>query len=582
MMDAPDRADTRPTHLTTFTIKAAGQVLDASMGIISIEIHREVNRVPKALVVLQDGDAATQSFAASEGETLIPGVEIEILGGYSSGETTLFKGIITRHRVELSSRTGSHLLVEARDPAFRMTLGRRSRNFTDVTDADVMEQLIGMHEGLSAEVTATTLTHPQLVQHQVSDWDFLVMRAELAELCVLCLDGTVKVAPPAVAGRAASAAIFGAGMFAAELEINAESQFTAVQAAAWDTAKQELVTVECDDVPTPGPGDLAGTDLARVGKSTATLRHSGPRDQAALDGWAASRMGRARRAAVRGKVCVQGTEALIPGTLIELGGLGRRFNGLGFVSGVRHRLGRGDWKSEAFIGLDPRAHAERFDVAAPGAGGMLPPVQGLQIGVVVALEGDPSGEERIQLRLPTITETDGLLWARQARPDAGQKRGAAFRPEIGDEVVVGFLDADPRDPVILGALHSSNKPSPIPAADLNHEKGIITRSGMRLHWNDDTVVTTIDTPGGNRILLSEEDEGIVIEDQNGNKVEMNADGLLLESPKDVKLVARGAVKIEGNNLELVAKASFKAEGSGGAEIKSDAITVIKGAMVKIN
>src|SRR5690606_37348597 len=133
------------------------------------------NRVPKATIVLLDGDAAKQTFARSEEATLIPGVEVEILGGYSSEESTLFKGIVVRQRIEVGLRGGSRLTVELRDPVFRMTLGRRSRNFSEVSDSEVMEQLIGLNAGLTADVTATSLKHQQVVQHQISDWDFLVM-----------------------------------------------------------------------------------------------------------------------------------------------------------------------------------------------------------------------------------------------------------------------------------------------------------------------------------------------------------------------------------------------------------------------
>jgi Rhs element Vgr protein len=581
-LDIPGLADSRPAHLTTFTVKAAGTDLGGEYKIVSIEIRREVNRVPRATLVLIDGDAAAQTFAHSEEDTLIPGVEVEILGGYSSDEATLFKGVVTRHRIEVMQRGGSRLTVEMCDPVFRMTLGRRSRNFSDVTDSDVMETVIGMHAGLSAEVTPTAVPHPQIVQHQVSDWDFLVMRAEMAGYAVIAVDGAVKVAPPAQAGAAVSTAIFGQGLFSAEVELDAESQFTAVETGAWDAANQELTTAEADDAVTPGPGNLTGADLAATGGVGAALRHPGARDQAMLDQWAAAGIGRARRAAVRGRLRVQGTEALLPGTLLELGGLGSRFNGLGFVSGVRHRLGRGDWLTDVIIGTDPRAHAEKFAVAAPGAGGTLPPVQGLQIGVVVALQDDPAGEDRIQVRLPAITETDGLVWARQALLDAGDGRGTSFRPEIGDEVVLGFLDADPRDPVIIGAMHSSAKPTPIAGADDNHEKGIVTRSGMRVHWNDDTVVATIDTPNGNRIVLSEEDGSLLVEDENANKIEMTSDGIAMESPGDIKLKATGDVKIEGVNVELKASATVKAEGSGGAELTSSGSTVVKGSVVQIN
>jgi Rhs element Vgr protein len=582
MASLPGLGDSRPTHLTTFTVKADGEPLPQTYGIVSIEIRRELNRVPKATIVLLDGDPSAQTFAVSEEEALVPGVEVEILGGYSSEETTLFKGVVTRHRVEVHRRGGSHLIVELRDPVFKMTLARRSRNFADVTDSDIIEQLIGMHDGLTADVAATTLSHPQIVQHQVSDWDFLVMRSEMAGLAVACVDGTVSVAAPAPAGTAAAAAIFGQGLIAAELELDSESQLQTVEAGAWDMANQELITSEAEDSPTPLPGDISGSKLAETTAGKSALRHSGARDQGAVDQWAAAAMGWARRSAVRGRVHVQGTEALLPGVLIELGGLGSRFNGIGLVSGVRHRLGRGDWVTEALIGSDPRPHHERFPVDAPGAGGTIPPVRGLQIGIVSALEGDPAGEDRIEIRLATVTETDGLVWARQALADAGDARGSAFRPEIGDEVVVGFLDADPRDPVILGALHSSGKPSPIPGSDDNHEKGIVTRSGMRIHWDDDKVVATIDTPKGNSVVLSETDGGITIEDENKNVITMSPDGIGIESAKDITLSAKGDVKIEGINVEVSASASLKAKGSGGAEINSSATTVVKGSLVTIN
>jgi Rhs element Vgr protein len=580
MLDVPGLD--RPTDLTTFTVKAGGRALGADYAVVSIEIRREVNRIPKATIVLIDGDAAAQTFAVSEEDTLVPGAEIEILGGYSSDEATLFKGIVTRHRIEVGRGGGSFLTVEARDAAFRMTLGRRSRNFADVTDADVIEQIVGLNQGVAADVAATSVTHPQIVQHQVSDWDFIVMRAELAGMAVICSDGTVSVAPPKTVGAAETAAIFGQGLFSADLELDAESQFSAVETGAWDMANQELVTAEADDAAAAAAGDIGGADLAGTGGVANALRHPGPLDQAMLDQWAAADIGRARRAALRGKVRVQGNAALAPGVLIELGGLGSRFNGTGYVSGVRHRLGRGDWESEVIVGSDPKPHAERYPVAALAAGGTIPPIHGLHIGIVAALESDPAGEDRIQIRLPGITETDGLLWARHALLDAGDQRGTSFRPELDDEVVVGFLAGDPRYPVVLGALHSSAKPNPIAGADANHEKAIVTRSGMRVHWDDDKVVATIDTPAGNRLVLSEDETAILIEDQNGNKLTLDADGIALDSPKDIVLKAAGDVKIEGTNVELSANASFKASGSGGAEVSSSASTVVKGSLVQIN
>ena len=313
------------------------------------------------------------------------------------------------------------------------------------------------------------------------------------------------------------------------------------------------------------------------------MRHSGARDQASLDGWAAGRLQRSRLAAIRGVVEVQGTELPVPGALVELKGLGARFNGLALVSGVRHELGRGDWMTTLQLGLDPRRlHERRPQAAAPAAAGRIPPVSGLQIGVVSALENDPAGEDRIEVRLVTVSETDGLVWARIAAFDAGGDRGAVFRPEIGDEVVLGFIDDDPRDPVVLGALHSSAKAAPIPGSDDNHEKGYVSRAGMKLVFDDDKPSVTIETPGGALLRLDDDAGSLELADQNGNVVKMESSVLKITAAADFKVKATGNVTIEGVNVDLKASAAAGVNGSASAKLESSGQTTVKGSVVMIN
>lgn len=574
--------DGSPTHLTTFEIKADGRSLGGEYRIVAIEIRREINRIPKASIRLLDGSAADQTFAHSEEATLIPGVEIEILGGYSSEHSTLFKGPIVRHRIEIGAHGGSHLIVEAHDPAFRMTLGPRSHKYTDATDAEIIETIIDRHAGLRADVSSTALKHPQLVQHQMSDWDFLVARAESAGLDVLCIDGEVRVAPPPVKGKAKGIAVFGQGLLAAELELDASEQVLAVEVGAWSSPQQAWLNARTEDVVTPGPGDLSGSALAAAAAATSVRSLAAEPDLAQLEQAAAAEMGRIRHAAVRGQVRIQGRPELLPGTLLQLGGLGHRFNGTALVSAVRHRLGHGDWITELTIGSSPRTHGERYPRTSSRAIDCSATLPGLQIGTVAALADDPAGEGRIQIHLPSIGSGDDLLWARQALLDAGNGRGSCWRPEIGDEVLVGFLAADPRHPVILGGLHSSAKPSAIEANDDNNEKAIVTRSGMRIHWDDDKRIATIDTPKGNQIVLSEKDESVLIADQHGNRLEFKNDGIELESKGDLRVKAHGDINVEGKQIELKAKAGLKAQATGSAELSSHSTTVVKGQLVQIN
>jgi uncharacterized protein involved in type VI secretion and phage assembly len=206
----------------------------------------------------------------------------------------------------------------------------------------------------------------------------------------------------------------------------------------------------------------------------------------------------------------------------------------------------------------------------------------LQIGIVTRLEGDPTGDDRIQVKLPVVSADDDGVWARLACLDAGDSRGIFFRPEIGDEVVVGLLENDPRNPIVMGMLHSSAKPVPVPISDDNHEKGYVSRSEMKLIFNDDKKSVTLQTPAGKMLAIDEDDGSIKLEDENGNKIVMNSDGITIESAKDLKLKASGDIKLEGVNVENTAQANFKADGSAGAELTSSAILKIKGSLVQIN
>ena len=312
------------------------------------------------------------------------------------------------------------------------------------------------------------------------------------------------------------------------------------------------------------------------------LKHGGLVSEQELQAWADAAAVKSSLSKIRGRVRCQGFSEIKPGDTIDLEGVGDRFYGNMFVSGVAHQFADNQWTTDIHVGLSPDWFSQSEKIIDRKASGLLPGINGLQIGVVSDLE-DPDGEDRVKVKLPIINPGAEGVWSRMASLDAGDNRGAYFRPEIDDEVVVGFLNDDPRDPIVLGMLNSSAKPAPITGSNDNHEKGFVTRSEMKVIFNDDEVSTTIETPNGNKIVLSDQDGGIFIEDENGNKMEMTSSGILIESASDMTIKAAGEITVEsGTNMTLTAGAQFKAEGSAGAELSSGAIAVVSGSLVQIN
>lgn len=576
--------------LVTYDLVVDGSALNPAYQVLSICVTKEVNRIPVSVIVLRDGEAAEREFALSNSNDFIPGNKIEIKIGRDGHNATVFKGLIIKHRVRVRENGASELVVECRDESVKMSIGRHSHYYEESKDSEVMEQIIRRYAGLSSDVEPTSLVHRELVQHHCTDWDFVLSRAEVNGRLVVADGGTVEIKKPETNQEPAIQVAYGETLLEFEAEMDARTQWKSVEAQAWDYSNQTMFQSTSDRVPVIEPGNLAGARLAQaVNLQKFEFRHSGQLLEAELRQWTDAAMLKSRLAKICGRAKFLGFAAIKPGQLVEIQGIGGRFNGRALVSGVRHTVGNGAWDTHIQFGVGhPWFHQAEAIADAP-ASGLLPSIHGLQIGKVVQLQDDPDGEHRILVRLPIIDNAARGIWARVATLDAGEQRGSFFRPEIDDEVIVGFVNDDPRDAIVLGMLHSKAKPAPIRAQDVNHEKAFVTRSKMRIHFNDDTKTITISTPGGNSITLDEASKSIVITDQNSNKIELKPSGITVDCPKDITVKAGGKIEIKATTqltmsaaqMSLAAQGSLEVKGAA-VKVEASGITQVKGSLVQIN
>lgn len=581
------------------SVSANGSALAEVVQLISLTVTRAVNTVPSARLVFADGDMPEKTFPLSDSADFKPGAAIKVSAGYGDGEETLFEGIVVKHALKFSGHNDARLVVECRDKAVRLTVGRKNANFVDQKDSDIISKLASAG-GLSADVQATDIQHGELVQHYSSDWDFIVTRAEANGLLVIATDGALAAKPPATSGEATLKLTYGQDLIEFQAEMDARTQYASAQAVAWDM-KNQAVVLGSDASPASlnVQGDLDSAALAEVvGLASYRLQTAAPVSKEMLTQWAKALQLKSGLARIRGRMSFQGSAKAKVGELIELEGVGTRFSGKVFVSGLTHEIRDGNWITEAEFGVAPNWFAERSDVQAPPAAGLLPGVQGLHVGVVMKLDEDPDGEQRIQVSTPVLQpETDGV-WARLLKFHGSNGFGAFFLPEIGDEVVLGYFNDDPSHPVILGSLYSSKQVPPYPLEAKNNIKAIVTRCLSKIEFNEEDKVITITTPGKNRIVLSDKDKSILLQDQNDNKVELNPGGITLDSPKDIKITAKGTITLDavgqigitskadvksaGLNVNCEAQVGFAAKGNASAELSAAGQTVVKGAMVMIN
>lgn len=581
------------SEVVGLAIFANGSQIKDSIGVASVFVNNTVNKIPYARIEMLDGDMPHQDFPIGNSDDFKPGSEIKIDAGYGRKKETIFEGIIVKQGIKISGDNDSRLIIECRDKAAKLTLGRRNANFLEKTDSDIIDQLL-KDAGLKTDVHATDVKYEKMVQYYCSDWDFLMSRAEANGLLVITDAGKVSVNPPDTSTAAELKLTYGEDLVELHADVDARSQLPTVESMGWDPDKQALEKDKAPAKELNKQGDLTSAELARVlGLTEFQLQTPAALQPQELKAWAEAQQLKAGLARIRGRMKFQGSASAKPGTLITLEGVGDHFNGDVFVSSVTHQFGQGNWITEAAFGLAADWFAEQRDLVAPPASGLLPGVDGLQIGKVVKTSEDPEKAFRIQIKLPLLNQGGNEaepLWARLASFYASREFGAFFLPEIDDEVLVGFLNGDPTQPVVLGSLFSQKNKTPYEADEKNTTKGIVTSSKLKFEFDEEKKSVTIITPAGNQLVLDDDTKSILIQDQNNNKIALSDSGIVLDSPKDISIKAGGKIEIsatadadvKGMNVNCEAQTGFTAKGNASAELSASGQTTVKGAMVMIN
>ena len=150
-----------------------------------------------------------------------------------------------------------------------------------------------------------------------------------------------------------------------------------------------------------------------------------------------------------------------------------------------------------------------------------------QLATVVS-NNDPLGQGRVMVRFDWQMH-DTTNFIRVMSPDAGgtdaitQNRGYVAVPEVGDQVMVGFVHNNPDRPFVMGGMFHGG--TALGGGVNNHMRSIQTKSGIKVLMNDDEKSVTILDPSGNTYFM----------DGNGN--------ITVTAPKNITFNA-------GENLDI--------------------------------
>ncbi|WP_420590821.1 phage baseplate assembly protein V [Bacterioplanoides sp.] len=588
--------------IVTYLVKVEGKQIPDEYEISSLEINQQVNSISSAVITLKEEYSVNKKYPASASDLFIPGKKLSIEAGYSNQTESIFSGIVVSQSISLDSEEGTMLTVQCKDPAVLMAAARKNGTFQKIKDSAAISKIIGNYSGLTASVSETSVEVPLLQQYYCSDWDFIVTRAEANGLIVVNENGKVSAIKPDADTTSVATVDAEGDLLELSADLNSIGQVASMKASAWDPESQKVIESESEPAGT-GPGNLSSKDIAdAVGSKDPGLLTMSQVSSDDLKSWSAARMVKCTYSKVNATAVTHGNPKLKVGCYLTLGGTGARFDGDHLISAVTHSIEDGTWTSKVELGLSAEWFTEtRRDISAPAASGLLPGIGGLCSAVVKQIHDDPDNGFRIMINLPMFNTDDDGIWARLIQDYASDGAGFFFYPEVGDEVVVGFLNNDPCFPVVLGGVYSGkHKPqSDLTPDEKNSKKAVVTKAGLTLLFNDEDKVVTVKTPGNNSVVLDDKNKKVAIEDQNGNSLVMGDSGITIKSSKNITLQAEqkvslkgdqgvsqeasgGDVAIKGMNVKQSADAELSLEGSATAKIQGGTELSLKGAMVMIN
>ncbi|WP_235581179.1 MULTISPECIES: phage baseplate assembly protein V [unclassified Rhizobacter] len=179
-----------------------------------------------------------------------------------------------------------------------------------------------------------------------------------------------------------------------------------------------------------------------------------------------------------------------------------------------------------------------------------------QLATVSSLD-DPLHANRVQVRLlafDDVAQQDAPMWARVVAPFAGDDRGCCFLPDVGDEVLVLFVQGDARFPLVVGGLWNgaAKAPAAVQSGGRNRYKRIKSKNGIVVTLDDQDGQETLqlETPGGQKLTLKDGPGTVTLEDSNGNSIKLESAGITVNAAAKVTVqaanveVSAGMVKVD--------------------------------------
>ena len=518
------------------------------------QVTFELNKIPFAKFTFIASNPDIDTKADLPTDLLKKGQKIEVKVTVNKKPQTLFKGFIKSIEKSISESCTT-VKIECKDQAYQLTTpSEESDNSTETFKAKLDDFLIQANVTNKIESQGQSWEDEYITRNlHTIPWDYLVGFLDSVGMMVNVRNGEFNALD--ILGAVPEekyAAENGINVFTFSGREDESKKLSKASIEYWDPSSQSMEKIEAEQ---------------EAEKNIKTLTLNESRFQTStMTRMADTFLKRSNHAVIQGELSTFGNLEAKAGDFLSCNKVNKEIDKKKLlISKEYHTFENACWKTEYTLGVGAeQSFTETNSPSVPAQQaqtGQTNSVSGLQIGIVTQIEEDPDNQFRIKVRIPALSEKGEGVWARLSNVFSGNKMGSFFIPNVNDEVIVGCLGNNPDTPIILGSLYSAKNEMPFPIEKENYTKAFVTQEGTKIQLDDEKKSIELSTKKGNKLLISDDEKGFVLEDENGNKILMNADGITLDSSKDLILKAKMDFKMDSAKAALSASATMDVKGS---------------------
>ncbi|MGH9245613.1 MAG: phage baseplate assembly protein V [Acidimicrobiales bacterium] len=428
----------------------------------------------------------------------------------------LFEGEVTAFEHVHGADGEALFRVRGYDVLHRLRKRQEVRVHENVTVEELAATLVA-DVGLSVDATVAGPRWARLFQHRQSDLELLGDVCDRSGLHFVAAHGRLRLITLDGFGDDVELSL-GTTLQEARIEVNLETATERVGALAWDPIAAEPIEAEADS-PRVGRNVGVDTDPSAVGvdghrtlidESGLTADHV----EAAAQGWLDRRV--ARTVTLSG--VADGDARLRAGGRVELTGVGDDFAGAYVLTEAVHTIDASGYRTT--ISSRPPEPRPR------------PKGASVTLGRITSVD-DPDRLGRVRVALPAYGDVESV-WFGVVVPAAGRDKGVVALPDVDDTVLVALPHEDPAEGIVLGGLYGTVAPP---------DSGV----------DDDAVKRyTIRTPGGQRAVLDDGNERVLLTNSQGSHVELAPEHVRVFATTDLLIEAPGrSITIRAKGIDFM-------------------------------